>query len=249
MAGDAPEGMIVNWEKAKVCLAELAREAPAFLNQAVVIGGAACWFYRHLLAKADDPDFRVPDFNAREEGKWLSKDIDFTNVFAEDARKMLASKVRQTEDGRPGIMVVGVPIGFAQVGVTFDPESAWENAWVAGFDAGGKKVECKVLDPVRLYLEKTALVQRRGAEGDRLHLRTLEEFLRLEVCRQAEGFVRGVSLRERTEGFKFLTEVGEKAQEVCKDERVGRRIGEALRVGVGLTAAERRALEKLLPKS
>lgn len=62
----------VNWETAKVCLAELAREAPGLLKQGVVIGGAACWFYRHLLTKANDAEFKAPQFTDEEEAKWLS---------------------------------------------------------------------------------------------------------------------------------------------------------------------------------
>src|ERR1051325_214331 len=90
----------VDWEAAKLCLAELQREAPSILQQAVVIGGIACWFYRNLLGKANDPDFKVPKFSEMEEDFWLSKDIDFTNYFAEDARNLLKQHVVVDEAGR-----------------------------------------------------------------------------------------------------------------------------------------------------
>src|SRR3954470_20475892 len=101
MASDSstPSTKKVDWEAAKVCLAELQREAPNMLQQAVVIGGIACWFYRNRLSKANDPDFKVPRFSATEEGFWLSKDIDFTNYFAEDARDLLKQHVVTDESG------------------------------------------------------------------------------------------------------------------------------------------------------
>ena len=106
----------VDWEVAKTCLAELQREAPGILQQAVIIGGIACWFYRNLLAKANDPDFEPSRFTPAEENFWLSKDIDFTNYFAEDARNLLHRYVVADNSGRRSLQVAGVPIGFAQVG-------------------------------------------------------------------------------------------------------------------------------------
>jgi len=46
----------VDWERVKACLVTLHREAQPFLSRALLIGGAACWFYRHLLERADERD-------------------------------------------------------------------------------------------------------------------------------------------------------------------------------------------------
>lgn len=234
---------IVNWETAKVCLAELARVAPALLKQGVVIGGAACWFYRHLLTKANDPDFKLPEYSAEEEAKWLSKDIDFTNVFAEDARQMLASRLVTDAAGRKSIRVAGVPIGFAQVGVTFDPEGAWEDAWIAEFNVEGAKVECQIIDPIRLYIEKQALAQRRGSESDGLHLRALAEFLRFEIRKRIEALARGALLEEQMRAVKFLSDAANKTSELCRDERIAKAI---VKIELHrLSRAERDVIERL----
>src|SRR5687767_12556357 len=107
----APPDKRVNWEIAKACLAELNQKAPVLLKQGVIIGGIACWFYRHLLHSATDVDFKVPEFTAAQEAHWLSKDIDFTNFFSEDARNLLKSDIVVGTDGRRSLNIAGVPIG------------------------------------------------------------------------------------------------------------------------------------------
>src|SRR5688500_9422626 len=99
----------VDWEAAKACLAELHRKAPEILQQGVLIGGIACWFYRSLLERAGDPIFRPLKFTSEEENYWLSKDIDFTNFFSEDARKLLKDCVVVDHDGRQSLQVGSVP--------------------------------------------------------------------------------------------------------------------------------------------
>lgn len=83
----------VDWEVAKRVLVAMRAEAPFLLAQGVIIGGVACWFYRQLLAKAGDPDFKVPEFSEAQNKLWLSKDLDLTNVFAQDARDLLANRM------------------------------------------------------------------------------------------------------------------------------------------------------------
>jgi len=56
-----PEEKKIDWETAKVCLAELHQHAPSILQQAIIIGGIACWSYRQLLTKAKDTDFKLPN--------------------------------------------------------------------------------------------------------------------------------------------------------------------------------------------
>src|SRR4051812_38520119 len=191
----------VDWEIAKLCFAEIHREAPTNLQQAVVIGGIACWFYRNLLSKAEDRDFKIPALSASDESLWLSKDIDFTNYFAEDARAVLQKHV-VNQGGRRTLQIAGVPIGFAQVGLTFDPETAWAESWITTFDVAGAVVQCRILNPVALYREKLALAERRASNSDRIHCATVAEFLRYEVCRSGRSLAASESMEQRTLSVK-----------------------------------------------
>lgn len=223
---DPPEKRI-DWEAAKDCLAELKREAPTILDQGVIIGGIACWFYRHQLVKAQDPDFKVPQLTPAQEKLWLSKDIDFTNFFAQEARELLKKHVAPDAQGRLHVVLAGIPIGFAQVGVTFDAETAWAQSWIGTFTRDKATVQCRILDPITLYREKLALCQKRGFESDRLHCSLVAEYLRYETCRQIQQLARASSLEEKSVPLKFLLAVRDQASEICQDGRVGRRILEA----------------------
>jgi hypothetical protein len=235
----------VDWEVAKACLAELQREAPGILQQAVIIGGIACWFYRNLLTKANDPDFKTPHFTSAEENFWLSKDIDFTNYFAEDARNLLHRHVVADTAGRRSLQIAGVPIGFAQVGLTFDPETAWADSWITRFDVSGTTVECRILDPVALYREKSALAQRRGSNSDQLHCSTVAEFLRYEICKRAASLDSAKALQEKTLSQKFLMSVRDQALEVCNDKRLLGHLRNIIARTDSLTPAERKLLTDL----
>lgn len=240
-----PDEKKIDWEKAKSCLAELHRKAPSILHQGIIIGGIACWFYRHLLTKAEDGDFRLPDLSPEQERLWLSKDIDFTNFFAQDARDLLKQHVVADAHGRLQVKLAGVPIGFAQVGVTFDPESAWTESWIGTFKWDDLIVQCRILDPVTLYREKQALSQKRGFESDRLHYALLAEFLRYEVCRQANTLAVTYALDVKTTALQFLLAVQDRAVEVCRDSRVSQRIKESILRAASLTPAEQRLLDLL----
>jgi hypothetical protein len=155
----------VDWERAKLCLASLQHESPAFLRQALLIGGAACWFYRHSLLRADDPDFRVPLLSQELEAKWLSKDLDFTGIFSGDAFALLPQLTVRDAGNREYM----------------------QHCRVVRFTGpAGEVVEFFVADPVTLYREKLALVQRRNAPADPLHLAVLAEYVRLETCQHSE---------------------------------------------------------------
>lgn len=156
-------------------------------RQALLIGGAACWFYRHSLLRADDPDFRVPLLSQELEAKWLSKDLDFTGIFSGDAFALLPQLTVRDAGNREYLQVEGVRLGFAQVGLTINPEEAMQHCRVVRFTGpAGEVVEFFVADPVTLYREKLALVQRRNAPADPLHLAVLAEYVRLETCQHSE---------------------------------------------------------------
>ena len=54
------------------------------------------------------------------------------------------------EQGCQQLVLEGVPIGFAQVGLTFDPESAFIDAWMGRFQHGADLIEFRVLDPTTI---------------------------------------------------------------------------------------------------
>lgn len=247
MPSPSPSGPAkrVNWNAAKLCLAEIQREAPILLQQAVVIGGVACWFYRSLLADVNDSDFTVPNFSEIQESHWLSKDLDFTNFFAEDARQLLKQHVVSDNQQRKFVEVAGVPIGFAQVGLTFDPDSAWTESWIANFDVDGTPVECRVLDPISLYREKLSLSQRRRSESDQMHCALVAEFLRYHICKLAETLGSANNVAERTLPVKFLLSIRDRASEVCRDPRVTKRLNHILSSSATLAPSERKLLAEL----
>ena len=118
-----------------------------------MIGGAACWFYRHQLKKAGDPDFQVAPFAREKENQWLSRDLDFTGIFSQEALHLLPHLVVEHK-GRKHVEVDGVRLGFAQVGLTIDPEEALTNARVAAITVEGRVVEFLVADPLTVGAEK-----------------------------------------------------------------------------------------------
>lgn len=219
----------VDWERAKLCLAALHHESPAFLRRALLIGGGACWFYRHSLRRADDPDFRVPSLAPELEAIWLSKDLDFTGIFSGDAFALLPQLAVRDEQQREFLQVEGVRLGFAQVGLTIDPEEAMQHCRVARFTGtDGQPVECFVADPVTLYREKLALVERRNAPADPLHLVVLADYVRLEICQRAEQLCAKTTLTEMKMALNFLRLVASRAPELPRDERVARRVDASL---------------------
>lgn len=173
----------VDWERAKLCLASLQHESPP--------SPADRWSRLLVLppffARADDPDFRVPLLSQELEAKWLSKDLDFTGIFSGDAFALLPQLTVRDAGNREYLQVEGVRLGFAQVGLTINPEEAMQHCRVVRFTGpAGEVVEFFVADPVTLYREKLALVQRRNAPADPLHLAVLAEYVRLETCQHSE---------------------------------------------------------------
>ncbi len=217
----------VDWEGIKRCLAALQQESKVFLSQALLIGGGACWFYRIQLRQAADPDFRAPLLDPQAEGVWLSKDIDFTGIFSGDAFGMLPHRIVTDAQGRQHIEIEGVRLGFAQVGLTIDPEEAFQQALVGSFSHENQKVEFFVADPVTLYREKQALSQKRNQKNDHLHLALLSEYLAWRVTAWAEQFLvaRGdLPLSEQQRMERLLLSVRNKAPEILPDARIGRRV-------------------------
>jgi hypothetical protein len=241
-----PSDKKFDWEAAKRCLAKIHKHAPQILEQAVIIGGMGCWFYRQLLAKSNDPEFKAPHFSAADELLWLSKDIDFTNFFIADARELLKSFVVAAVSGPPRIEVAGLPVGFAQVGITLDPEVAWLDSWIGSFNTQDGTVEFRVLDPVSLYREKQALTQKRGSASDQAHHALMAEYLRFELCMQIRALKEATGLDEKSAPLRYIASIRDRAPEIAQDERLIRRLKNEL-VSQTFTASERKLISELFP--
>ncbi len=196
------------------------------MGRALLIGGGACLFYRARLVAANDPDFRVAPLAPETERHWLSKDLDFTGVFSGDAMELVPQFIVRDSAGREFLEVEGIRLGFAQVGLILDPERALEMARTGEFETEGGLVEFLVADPVTLYLEKLALVQRRGQPGDTLHLALLHDYVAWEVTGAAERVLAGgelLSVGETRHCIALLTDAAYRAPEIVRDPRIARR--------------------------
>lgn len=214
----------VDWERIKRCLSLIDKESKDFLRQALLIGGAATWFYRNRLVKANDPDFRVKS-NAQDEERWLSRDIDFTGVFQQDAILILPHFVKEHK-GRQHIEVDGIRFGFAQVGVALDPEEAIKSARVVDFMMDGRKVEFMVADPLTLYYEKCKLAEKRGNPNDHLHKELLFDYTAYELVHGAEQLLKDDTLPITTSKViiqRWLAVAG-KTPEIIADSRLRQRL-------------------------
>lgn len=212
------------------------REARPFLGRALLIGGGACLFYRARLAAANDRDFRVAHLAPETERLWLSKDLDFTGVFSGDAMELVPQFIVRDASGREFLEVEGVRLGFAQVGLVLDPERALETARTGEFETESGLVEFLVADPVTLFLEKQALVARRGQPGDALHLALLHDYVVWEVTQAAERLLAGgesLSVGETRYCLALLTDTAYRAPGIARDQRIMQRLS-----GRGLAASD-----------
>ena len=215
----------VDWERVKHCLANIDKASKDFLRQALLIGGAACWFYRHQLKKAGDPDFPVAPLAREKENQWLSRDLDFTGIFSQEALQLLPHLVVEYK-GRKHVEVDGVRLGFAQVGLTIDPEEALTNARVAAITVEGRVVEFLVADPLTLYFEKCKLCVQRGRPNDHLHKELLFDYLAYELTVGAEKLLgnSGLSAGEAKLILQLWITVKNKTPEIVQDGRLRKRL-------------------------
>src|ERR1041384_512770 len=109
-----PLPKVYDWPRIR---ADLKRLSERFLGEFVtwqLIGGAACWFYRAYLERANDPDFRVPKYTAEDEQIWLSKDIDFMGMSPERAVELFGSPFKPETHT---ITFEGMEIDFLEEGL------------------------------------------------------------------------------------------------------------------------------------
>jgi len=161
---------VYDWNRIRAALRLMQEVFPGFLENVVLIGGGACWFYREALRQWQDPDFPVPLWTEAEEAVWLSKDVDFMGLDREEASQLLDTPF----DEEPHTFHFrGLELDFLEEGLRLTPQ----NAVLSRRAAQLPEVIFYVAEAALLYAEKCALVQTKERPQDRLHQRLLAEFL------------------------------------------------------------------------
>ena len=73
----ADKSRSLNWPGIKLGLREVYKTHAQLFYSAVLVGGAACWFYRNELENAHDPDFFVRNFMIPNQNEQARKTTDF----------------------------------------------------------------------------------------------------------------------------------------------------------------------------
>lgn len=171
---------IYDWARIRAALKHLAERFPGDFETWQLIGGAACWFYRAYLQRANDPDFRVPNYTADEEQIWLSKDIDFMGLLPEQAAALLASPFKPETHT---ITFEGIEVDFLEEGLRLRASDVSNTAR----EVRTTEFVFYAVEATLLYDEKLMLLRLKSRPQDRLHCALLEEFLKFEFCHEAEN--------------------------------------------------------------
>ena len=166
---------ILDWPAILSGLSQLKTDNPWVLENNVLVGGAACLFYRDLLEQINDPDFPSPTYSAEEEKVWLSRDADFAT----------------TEPGRMPDSTGQVPLGRLQMGFVLGADEFKENARTVRLEWSSTAFTMLIADPLDLWREKEAATHRRGRPQDSLHLDVLGLILQWETAHYAEKVASG----------------------------------------------------------
>ena len=175
------------WGELKAGLRDLHEQNPDFLSKAILVGGAACMFYRAVLARSQSPLFPVPDPGPEGEAAWLSKDVDFTHVQRED---LPASPI--------------IPLGLLQSGVRLSALDYAETVRTSALEfEDGCIVPILVADPLELYREKQACVAKLRRPQDQVHLDLLEVYLafELDLARKSNDPGERIALEARYQNY------------------------------------------------
>jgi len=165
----------LDWPTIVAGLAELHANAPQILEQNVLVGGAACLFYRDQLKRVNDPDFRVRAYSAEEEKAWLSRDADFAT----------------TEPDKMPDSAGAVPLGRLQMGFVLGADDFKQNARNVSVKWDAVEFTMLIADPLDLWREKEAAMYRRSRPQDSLHHEVLGTTLQWEIAHYARAVASG----------------------------------------------------------
>src|SRR6266446_2305478 len=160
-----------NWDAIREDLQRIEAHNPDFLPNTVLVGGAACWYYRLALKKAADRDFTVPIYTPEEERVWLSKDLDFMGESAEEISELI---------GQPcppmGTLLsyAGATLDFIQEGLRMTREAANRTAR----KARAEDLDFYIVSPGLLFAEKQACTLQKNRPQDPLHREVMARFIK-----------------------------------------------------------------------
>ena len=126
----------VDWEVIKSVASQIARFTPDFLEENVLIGGSAAWFYRSYLEREHDPDYPPVFYDSNESELWFSKDIDVLGTKRDDITRRLGVPL----SGEPCVpRVEGVWIDSPNEGVFITKSNAASTAFNTALPDGTAK--------------------------------------------------------------------------------------------------------------
>ena len=217
MKSSVPRGD-VDWNKAKETLLEIQKINPGFTSDNSVIGGSAAWFYRTLLEKENDQDFRLPHYTAVENVIWLSKGLDFIGTKRADYPAELQTK---PEGDPPQVRVKGVWVDSPDEGLFMTKDRALKTA--IEVENPASESYYKIASPILLYREKkTLILQKENRPQDTLHLKTLQQASYLIICKLAED--QALNQKQAALLFKLLKEAQEIAPEILQNPLLLKRL-------------------------
>jgi len=171
---------VYDWNRIRAALRQLEEFFPGLLENVVLIGGGACWFYREALNQWNDPMFRVPLWTNEEEFTWVSKDVDFMGLDEAEATELLQTPF---DPETHTFHFQGLELDFLEEGI----QLTRQNAVLNRRNAQLPEVTFYVVEATLLYSEKCALLRTKARPQDLLHHRLLVEFLKCEFCRELEA--------------------------------------------------------------
>ena len=171
---------VYNWLRIRADLKRLAERFPGDFPTWQLIGGAACWFYRAYLERANDPDFRPMKYSEAEEDIWLSKDIDFMGMSSTRAEEFFGSPLKPETHS---ITFEGMEIDFLEEGLRLTPQAVSASAR----EVRTSEFTFYAIEAALLYDEKFTLLRVKSRPQDRLHCELLAEFLKFEFCDDVEN--------------------------------------------------------------
>jgi len=109
---------VYDWNRIRAALRQLHETFPGLLENVVLIGGGACWFYREALRQWNDQTFPVPAWTEAEEAIWLSKDVDFMGLDLAEASNLLQTPFDETTHT---FHFRGLEVDFLEEGLQLTP--------------------------------------------------------------------------------------------------------------------------------
>ena len=171
-----------DWERIRIALRQLDESFPGLLQNVVLIGGGAAWFYHENLRLWNDSDFPIRYENPIEEEIWLSKVVDFMGLSVAEATEILKTP---WDDATHTFHYAGLEVDFLEEGLIMFPRDAMRSTRIVELP----DVTFNIVEAALLYAEKCVLLKNKARPQDKVHHALLAQFLRCEFCRQAENSV------------------------------------------------------------